>query len=150
MHTLVQAPPVVRHFTNWWYLSHVTWTTPFTCMFATSILWCYNFSWMIKWYNISCATLYITAHMAHKIKDEHSTQRCSICILGKVYTNIVSYRKRLWYPSLRVQTRPKLSDFSGEKILSLPSFRGEVKPSVTCRSFAACKKSLQFLWTSWS
>jgi len=30
--------------------------------------------------------------------------------------------------------------FKGEKILSTPSFRGEVKPSVPCRRFAACKK----------
>jgi hypothetical protein len=35
---------------------------------------------------------------------------------------------------LRVQTRPKPSDFSGEKILITPSFGGEVKPSVPCRT----------------
>ena len=29
-----------------------------------------------------------------------------------------------------------------EKILSTPSFGGEVKPSVPCRSFTACKRSL--------
>jgi hypothetical protein len=33
-------------------------------------------------------------------------------------------------------------NFKGEKILSTPSFGGEVKPSVPCRSFAACKRSL--------
>ena len=32
--------------------------------------------------------------------------------------------------------------FKGEKILSTPSFGGEVKPSVPCRRFAACKKFL--------
>jgi len=32
--------------------------------------------------------------------------------------------------------------FKGEKILSTPSSRGEVKPSVPCRRFAACKRSL--------
>jgi hypothetical protein len=32
--------------------------------------------------------------------------------------------------------------FKGEKILSTSSFGGEVKPSVPCRSFAACKRSL--------
>ena len=32
--------------------------------------------------------------------------------------------------------------FKGEKILSTPSFGGEVKPSVPCRGFAACKRSL--------
>jgi hypothetical protein len=32
--------------------------------------------------------------------------------------------------------------FKGEKILSTPSFGGEVKPSVPCLRFAACKRSL--------
>ena len=32
--------------------------------------------------------------------------------------------------------------FQGEEILSTPSFGGEVKPSVPCRRFAACKRSL--------
>ena len=31
--------------------------------------------------------------------------------------------------------------FQGEKILSTPSFGGEVKPSVPCRRFTACKRS---------
>ena len=47
----------------------------------------------------------------------------------------------LWYPSSRVQTRPKPSDFSGEKILSTRSFGGEVKPSVPCRKFTARKRT---------
>ena len=45
-------------------------------------------------------------------------------------------------PSSRVQTRPKPLDFAGvRKILSMPSSGGEVKESVPCPSFAACKKS---------
>ena len=32
--------------------------------------------------------------------------------------------------------------FQSEKILSAPSFGGEVKPSVPCRRFTACKRSL--------
>jgi hypothetical protein len=36
----------------------------------------------------------------------------------------------------------KPSEFSGEKILIVPFFGGEVKPSVPCRTFAACKRSL--------
>jgi len=48
-----------------------------------------------------------------------------------------SKRADLWYPSSRVQTRPKPSNFSGEKILSTPSFGGEVKTSVPCRKFTA-------------
>ena len=38
--------------------------------------------------------------------------------------------------------------FKGEKILSMPSFGGEVKPSVPCRRFAACKRSLNVAWKS--
>jgi hypothetical protein len=33
--------------------------------------------------------------------------------------------------------------FKGEKILSTPSFGGEVKPSVPCRRFTACERSLE-------
>jgi len=33
--------------------------------------------------------------------------------------------------------------FRGEKIFSTPSFGGEVKPSVPCHRFAACKRSLE-------
>ena len=48
----------------------------------------------------------------------------------------------VWYQSLRVQTRPKSLDFSGIwKILHVPSFRGEVKESVPCPSFATCKRT---------
>ena len=32
--------------------------------------------------------------------------------------------------------------FKGEKILSTPSFGGEVKPLVPCRRFTACKRTL--------
>ena len=35
-----------------------------------------------------------------------------------------------------------------KKILSTPSFGGEVKPSVPCRSFTACKRSLNVTWKS--
>ena len=36
----------------------------------------------------------------------------------------------------------------GEKILSMPSFGGEVKPSVPCRRFTACKRFLNATWES--
>ena len=38
--------------------------------------------------------------------------------------------------------------FQGEKILSTPFFGGEVKPSVPCRRFTACKRSLNVTWKS--
>jgi len=36
--------------------------------------------------------------------------------------------------------------FRAKKILSTPSFGGKVKPSVPCRSFTACKRSLNVTW----
>jgi hypothetical protein len=38
--------------------------------------------------------------------------------------------------------------FRGKKILSRPSFRREVKLSVPCCRFVACKRSLQMAWNS--
>ena len=38
--------------------------------------------------------------------------------------------------------------FQGEKILSTPSFGGEVKLSVSCRRFTACKRFLNATWRS--
>ena len=38
--------------------------------------------------------------------------------------------------------------FQGEKILSTLSFAGEVKPSVPCRRFTACKRFLNATWKS--
>jgi len=38
--------------------------------------------------------------------------------------------------------------FRAKKILSTPSFGGEVKLSVPCRSFTACKRSLNVTWIS--
>jgi hypothetical protein len=35
-----------------------------------------------------------------------------------------------------------------KKTLSMPSFGGEVKLSVPCRSFTACKRSLNVTWKS--
>jgi hypothetical protein len=43
---------------------------------------------------------------------------------------------------LRVQTQPRSMDFKGDKIRSTPSFGGEVKPSVPCCRFTACKRTL--------
>jgi len=40
--------------------------------------------------------------------------------------------------------------FSGEKILSTPSFGREVKPSVLCRKFTACKRTQKWLSAKFS
>jgi hypothetical protein len=38
--------------------------------------------------------------------------------------------------------------FRAKKMFSTPSFGGEVKPSVPCRSFTACKRFLNVTWKS--
>jgi hypothetical protein len=42
----------------------------------------------------------------------------------------------------------RLRIFQAKKNLSIPSFGREVKPSVPCHSFAACKRTLQLPWKS--
>jgi hypothetical protein len=42
-------------------------------------------------------------------------------------TPVTVHPAGLWFPSSRVQTLQKPSDFSDVKILSMPSFGGEVK-----------------------
>ena len=79
----------------------------------------------------------------------HATWPVHIIRLELITLTITTQRLRwsrgdragLWYPSSRVQSRPKPSDFSGEKILSAPSFGGEIKPSVPCHKFTACKRT---------
>ena len=48
-------------------------------------------------------------------------------------------------PKFAVSNPAEAVGFLGRKILITPSFGGEVKPSVPCRRFAACKISLNLL-----
>jgi hypothetical protein len=53
------------------------------------------------------------------------------------------------YPISRVQTRPKPSGFlRAESPQRAFLWGGGVKPSVPCRRFAACKRSLNVTWKS--
>ena len=77
-------------------------------------------------------------------------------ILISIFTKLFS--KRLRWPRGSVLTfgtqvrgfKPGRSrrNFQGEKIFSTPSFGGEVKPSVPCRRFTACKRFLNATWKS--
>ena len=62
---------------------------------------------------------------------------------GGLVVSMLASGTQTWVPeaSLRVQTRPKPLDFSDVKILSMPSSGGEVKESVPCPGFAACKRT---------
>jgi hypothetical protein len=50
--------------------------------------------------------------------------------------------------AFNTQVRRSRRIFKGEKFLSMPSFGGEVKPSVPCRRFEACKRTLKVPWKS--
>jgi len=72
------------------------------------------------------------------LNEQHKKiQKCNLKgVLGFLQSHqgtVFSSFSFLWHPRSRVQTRPKPSEFSGEKLLSTPSFGGEVKPSVPCR-----------------
>ena len=88
------------------------------------------------------------------------TQYCQIIALPPAqekftYNFLLAYFKRSRGSSLAFGTQVRgfkpgrsLRIFQGEKILSTPSFGGEVKPSVQCRRFEACKRSLKKAWKS--
>ena len=54
-----RCPPFYKLVTS----INFPWTTAFTRTFETSILWCYNFNGMIKWYDISCAILCVCIYI---------------------------------------------------------------------------------------
>ena len=70
------------------------------------------------------------------------------CGLYRGQAVVQRQRAGLQYSSSRVRTRPKTSDFLGrkKKFSTLLPSRGEVKPSVPCRSFTACRRSLNVTW----
>jgi len=88
-----------------------------------------------------------------------SNMQCACAILSSVtcpagqYFSTLSHKNRLRWSrgsvlAFGTQVRGFKPDrsrriFKGEKVLSTPSFRGEVKPSVPCRRFTACKRSLE-------
>ena len=75
-HLLIYSqPPAICHFTNWEHVSHFPWTTAPTRTFATSMLCCYNFSGVIEWYDISCATLYLSYPLLLNTSPLSSTWR---------------------------------------------------------------------------
>ena len=67
--------------------------------------------------------------------------------------NIIQVTSRLALLAFSTQVRgfePGRSRriFQSEKILSTPSFEGEVKPSVLCHRLAECKRFLKKAWKS--
>jgi hypothetical protein len=87
------------------------------------------------------------------VKREHW-----FCLFGIGRNRPTPQWKRLWWSwgsALPLSTqvcgfKPGRScqDFQGQKILSTPSFGGEVQPLVPCRRFTACKRSLNVMWKS--
>ena len=78
-----------------------------------------------------------------------------VCLMYRwvlYYINIYIYYRLRWSRGSVLAFSTQVRGFKpgrrGEKILSTPSFGGEVKPSVPCRIFAACKRSLNVAWKS--
>ena len=81
-----------------------------------------------------------------------------------LFCNVVSYTARhisavakshhSGFGGLEVKCWPLVPKFAGSNpaeavgFFSTPSFRGEVKPSVPCRRFTACKRFLNATWKS--
>ena len=109
-HLLIYSEqPVIRHFTNWWHLSHFPWTTTFTRTFPTSILWCYNFNGMIKWYDISCATLYINFIIFMIIYKGRTLRTLEYSFITTHFCHLIRHNAHPLYvylssPRLRVQS----------------------------------------------
>jgi hypothetical protein len=85
---------------------------------------------------IVCALIFSSMHASdpgNVIYPEFVVTPCDSGFGGLVVSMLAS--------GTQDRTRPKPSDFSGEKIHTMPSFGGEVKPPVPCRRFAACKKT---------
>jgi hypothetical protein len=70
-----------------------------------------------------------TPSLAPYVVKLSTTNTCVNCRAGGLVVSILA-------------SGTQVRGFKPEKILSMPSFGGEVKPSVPRRSFAACKRSL--------
>ena len=83
-------------------------------------------------------TVYVYLHTRTQVIHDfvnHDIFNCGFGGLGVVCWPVV--------PKFADSNPAEAVGFLGrKKILSTPSFRGEVKPSVPCRRFAACKRSL--------
>ena len=66
-----------------------------------------------------------------KLIEETKSIKCEINMINNSTTQVCGFKPG---------RSPRI--FRAKKILSTPSFGGEVKPSVPCRRFAACKRSL--------
>ena len=84
--------------------------------------------------------------------QKYSVSRCAIC-----FPSVINTKGHRWSRgsvlTFGTQVRGFNSGrsrriFQGEKIHSTPSFGGEVKPSVPCRRFTACKRFPNATWKS--
>jgi hypothetical protein len=86
------------------------------------------------------------------MQDEHK-ERQEVCVMTKDYdahSDLLSDTSVVWWlacwllvPEFAGSNLAEVIGFflAHEKILSMPSFGGEVKESVPCPSFAACKRT---------
>ena len=112
------------------------------CRLVSCVVYCY---WGIAWDRPEKEKEIYFAHVSFCMLLQSWSltlrEKPRLRVFENIWAHRGSRRAGLWYPSSRVQTRPKPSDFSGEKkILSTPSFWGEVKPSVPRRKLKRTQK----------
>jgi len=108
-----------------------------------------------KIWNISCKWPHLHCSQATKTSFGRKLQRSQATVHITMYSYHSATLTQEWVGSgfgdLEVACWPLVPGFARgrsrrifrvKKILSTPSFGGEVKPSVPCRSFTACKRSL--------
>jgi hypothetical protein len=103
----------------------------------------YVASYSLLVYNLSYVSL-----LLYNILSLQWTSYSSLVILSNTFTS----RPESGFSGLVVSMLASGTQVRGfkpsEKILSMPSFGGVVKPSVPCRRFVACKRSLHLPWKS--
>ena len=104
----------------------------------------------IHFFGIPC--IYKTLHQ--KTQSPYYEIILLYSVLPREIRNYLKTNANIGFGGLGVECWPLVPKFAGsnpaedvgffraKKILSTPSFGGEVKPSVPCRRFAACKRSL--------
>jgi len=127
-----------------WFFSLSNFVIPSKCLKISSVL-------LLNVVPLSVQFLLLYLSITQSTKIKTSDTYFNFCVTNCILCT-VSIRSRLRWSrgsvlAFNTQVRgfkPSRSRriFKGEKILSTPSFGGEVKPSVTCRRFAACKRSL--------
>jgi hypothetical protein len=98
-----------------------------------------------KWHSLGCL------HSEASVLEAENLGRLIHCRVNRDYSGFGGLEDAYWplVPKFAASNPAEAVGFFRVKnIVSTPSFGGEVKPAVTCRRFAACKRFLNVTWKS--